>query len=215
MNTPEVLLGGKPKRLLAEAAEWHLLSLLFSCPQAEWRRTVAQLASEVADTSLRSAARQALTESSEGLYHSVFGPGGPAPAREVSYDGSVQLGLLMSELSAYYQAFAYNPVTQEPLDHISVELGFVAYLKLKQAYALANSDSEHAAVAAEAAQSFIEKHVSPMAAALSPALNQLGVKYLAAAITVLVSRAGPPASRPELPLPVIPSDSDDCECAPL
>ena len=71
--------------LLRAAAEWRLLGLLFSCPQGDWQAEVAALASEVDDQQLKAAADAARTEASEGLYHTTFGPGGPAAAREVSY----------------------------------------------------------------------------------------------------------------------------------
>ncbi len=196
MNRPPVALGMEEKKLLAEAAEWHLLSLLFSAPTAAWRKQVAEVSREVADGTLRGAAEQALTEATEGLYHSIFGPGGPAPPREATYNDSIQLGQLLSELAAYYDAFAYHPSTEEPLDHISVEAGFVAYLRVKQAYALASSDAEHAAIAAEAAQNFIHEHLSAIAAPLAATLDELRVQYLADAGAVLVRRVGPRPHRP-------------------
>ncbi|MBK9162872.1 MAG: hypothetical protein IPM21_03010 [Acidobacteria bacterium] len=65
------------------------------------------------DKQLRRAARSAQKEASEGLFHSIFGPGGPAPGREVSYRGWVQPGYLLSELSTFYNAFSYQPKTHE------------------------------------------------------------------------------------------------------
>jgi nitrate reductase assembly molybdenum cofactor insertion protein NarJ len=192
-----MILGNEEKKLLQEAAEWHLLSLLFSCPGAAWRQEVAQIAGEIGDRGLRSTAEQALAEAGEGLYHSVFGPGGPAPPREASYDNCIQLGQLLSELAAYYEAFAYRPATQEVLDHVAVEAGFIAYLRMKQAYALANSDPEHAATAGEAAQNFIAEHLSAIAAPLALALESLRVPYLADAAAALVHRVGPPRTRPQ------------------
>lgn len=196
MTATAMMLGAAEGELLAEAAEWHLLSLLFACPAAPWREQVTQLAREVADPVLRATAEQALTEATEGLYHSIFGPGGPAPAREASYNNSIQLGYLLSELTAYYGSFAYQPATQEPPDHVSVEAGFVGYLRLKQAYALANSDHESAAITAEGAQNFIARHLSSIAAPLAAALAALRVDYLAEASQNLLRRVGPTQSRP-------------------
>jgi nitrate reductase assembly molybdenum cofactor insertion protein NarJ len=155
-------------QLAKEAAEWRLASLFFECPTDAWRAQITALAAEVGDAALKSAARDALVEAEEGLFHHTFGPGGPAPAREASYHQTVELGYLMSEIQAYYNAFAYAPLTSEPPDHISVETGFIAYLKMKEAYALACGEAEHAAIASEAAQSFMEKASAFVASKTGP-----------------------------------------------
>jgi nitrate reductase assembly molybdenum cofactor insertion protein NarJ len=176
--------------LLREAAEWRLISLLFECPTKGWREQVAALAGEITDEDLKLAANAAQDEATEGLYHSIFGPGGPAPAREVSYRDWVQPGYLLSELSGYYNAFSFHPATQEVADHVSVEAAFIAYLRLKEAYALDCFDSEHASVTAEAAQNFIKEHLSNMVEPLSHSLALSGVRYLSLTGTALLQRVG-------------------------
>ena len=182
--------------LIAEAAEWRLIELLFSCPSEQWKRELQSLAREVRDPDLRLAASLASEGAEEGVFHSIFGPGGPAPAREASYLGTVQLGYLMSELNAYYQAFAYSlasaPSGKEPPDHVSVESGFIGFLRLKQAFALGRESEADAAVAAEAAARFLEEHLSNIATPLSHALDHSGVTYLELAGKALARRAGPP-----------------------
>jgi hypothetical protein len=127
----------------------------------------------------------------KGLFHSIFGPGGPAPGREVSYREWAQPGYLMAELTSYYEAFAFQPATGEVPDHVSVETGFVAYLRLKEAYALLNSDAVHASVTSEAARQFIDDHLSTMAEPLANSLEHSGVKYLSLAGAALLRRTGP------------------------
>ena len=210
MNTSTTVLGTDEKKLLNEAAEWHLLSCLFSCPGPGWRERVEKLSQEIGDATLRATAEQAVAEATEGLYHSVFGPGGPAPPREASHDNCIQLGQLLSELAAYYDAFAYRPATEEVLDHVAVEVGFIAYLRLKQAYALANADPEHAATAAEAAQNFIVEHLSAIAAPLASALEQFRVQYLADAAAALARRVGPPRHSPGTAAPFTEPDGEGC-----
>ena len=68
--------------LLREAAEWRLISLMFECPVGDWQQNVKNLADETDEAQLKTAAEFAKVEASEGLYHSIFGPGGPAPARD-------------------------------------------------------------------------------------------------------------------------------------
>ena len=180
--------------LLRQAAEWRLIGLLFECPAGSWRDDIGALARDTDDPLLGSAVAHALEEASEGLYHSTFGPGGPAPPREVTYVKAVQLGYLLSELTAFYDAFAYRPVTRESPDHVSVEAGFVGYLRLKEAYAVTRGDEEQAAVTAEAAATFLREHLAAFAEPLAATLAASGVAYLAETARALAVRVGPPPS---------------------
>ncbi len=72
----------RTRKLLSEAAEWRLIGMLLACPQGDWRPQIAKLAAEVNDEPLKQAAAAMADEASEGLYHTTFGPGGPAaPAK--------------------------------------------------------------------------------------------------------------------------------------
>ncbi len=181
--------------LVAEAAEWRLIELLFRCPSNIWKKELKSLAREVRDGDLRAAARFAVTEANDGGFHSIFGPGGPAPAREASYQGTIQLGYLMSELNAYYDAFAYSPASdnsaKEAPDHVSVEAGFMSFIRLKQAFALNNGSEAEAAIAAESAERFLQEHLSNIAEPLSFALDHSGERYLELAGKALLRHAGP------------------------
>lgn len=197
-------------QLLREAAEWRLLGLLFECPSQQWREQVDALAVEVSDDDLKAAAEAAQQEASEGLYHSIFGPGGPAPGREISYRDWVQPGYLLSELTSYYEAFAYQPAMLEAPDHVSVETGFIAYLRFKEAYAWASSDAEHAAVTREAAQQFSHEHLAMLTEPLARALEHSGIQYLALAGKALLARVGPCRDAARKPgLPVLTDSEDD------
>lgn len=178
-----------PHDLIEESARWRMISMLLECPSEAWRSTLKALASEISDPSLREAANSAQNEASEGLYHSLFGPGGHASPREVSYHRSVELGRLMSEVTAYYEAFDYHPASAEACDHIAVEAGFIGYLRLKEAYALACGSSEQAEITADAAQSFINVHLSSIALPLGEILSDTGVGYLALAGQALIQNA--------------------------
>ena len=206
------ILGNPELKLAREAAEWRLLSLLFECPTLEWRKQVFDLMQDIADEELKAAAQCALEEASEGLFHHTFGPGGPAPPREATYHQTVQLGYLMSELQAYYNAFAFHPVTHEPPDHIAVETGFIAYLKLKEAYALACGNAEQAATAAESAQQFVHEHLANVAEPLANHLAVSEIPYLAQAGAALLSRVGP-LPKTALPLPILQEDQQESDWA--
>jgi nitrate reductase assembly molybdenum cofactor insertion protein NarJ len=193
--------------LLYEAARWRLLGRLFECPSEEWRRDLLALGAEVDDPELRAAAEAAIADATEGQYHSVFGPGGPASPREVSYHETVELGSLMSELAGYYSAFGYSPATVEAPDHVAVEVGFIAYLRLKAAYALVSGDVANATTTADAAARFTSDHLAMLAAPLAAALADSEMDYLVRASTQLHARAGRAPSR--IRLPVIRDTVDD------
>ncbi len=196
-------------KLLNEAAEWRLLSLLFDCPKGDWFQQVSLLGEQVSDKRLSKAARAAQTEATEGFFHSVFGPGGPAPGREVSYRGWVEPGQMLSELSAYYDAFGFKTSTNEVPDHVAVESGFIGYLRLKELYARECGDDENAEIAADAASSFIEDHLSKYAEKLNSLLSQSGVEYLEAAGEALFERVGPDKDKlTEKFLPVLNDDEE-------
>lgn len=197
--------------LLRAAVEWRLLSLLFSCPQGDWQAELASLASEVADPALKAAAEAAQAEASPGLYHTTFGPGGPAAVREVSYLRSTLSGHFLAELRGMYEAFAYQPAGDEPPDHVAVQADFVGYLRVKEAFAGFRGNDDQAAVAADAAQRILDEHLSVMAEPLARSLAASGISYLTAAAAALVQRVGPPRNANAAVLPTI--DSDDLlEC---
>lgn len=202
--------------LLTQSAEWRLLGLLFECPDSRWRAQIGALAREVADPLLQQAARTAVEEASEGDFHSIFGPGGPAAPREASYHETVQLGYLLSEITAYYNAFCFQPDTLEAIDHVSVEAGFVSYLYLKLAFAQASSDSQAAGRTRDAAAAFLRDHLSRIGAPLAAALANSGIPYLASAGQALAARTGPPPASTVLPI-LVPDPSavdSSFDCGP-
>jgi TorA maturation chaperone TorD len=144
--------------LLAEAASWRLASLLVERPRPGWRHEIERLSREAADQELAACARDA-QEATEENYQRLFGPGGIVSPREVSYCGFEDPGRLMAELSAFYRAFLFEPRREEPIDHISVEAGFVGYLFLKEAYAGLRRSMEAAEITRSARERFTNEHV--------------------------------------------------------
>ena len=180
----------KQNNLLREAAEWRLISLLFECPVGDWQMNVKNLADEITDPQLKTAAEFAKVEAGEGLYHSIFGPGGPAPAREVTYRSWVQPGYLLSELSAFYNAFSYQPNLKESPDHIAVETGFMAYLKLKEAFAEECGVKEDVEITCKAAKTFNDEHLAKFTEQITKTLASSDIEYLALASAALLKRVG-------------------------
>jgi TorA maturation chaperone TorD len=182
--------------LLRDAAEWRLLSVLFEYPGEGWRERLTSIVQDVHDERLKQASDAALIQASPGMHHSIFGPGGPVSPREASYTNGVQLGYLLSEISAFHDAFGYTPESVEPADHISVQAGFIAYLRLKQAYALTCGEDDKASITAEATSDFIREHLARMATPIAAALEPVAPEYLVVAGLALAERSGP--ARPEL-----------------
>lgn len=207
MTTAAPTLSADIVDLLREAAAWRLLSRLFECPSASWHADVRKLAADVTDGDLVEAAEAALDDASEGLYHSIFGPGGPAPPREVSYHDSLELGSVMSSLTTSYDAFGYRPALLEAPDHVAVESGFLAFLAVKHAYALVAGVPAHVEVTVKAADDFRTGHLATFAERLAALLADAPARYLQLAARSLARRVGPKPG-PRF-LPVLPADEAD------
>lgn len=177
--------------LMQQAAEWRLLALLLSGPRdGNWATQAEMLAREAGDALLRQAVETAQSESHENLYDSIFGPGGPAPPREVSYRPATLASNHLAELAAHYAAFNFTSSCDEPYDHVAVETDFVAYLRFKQAFAVACGEVEMAEAAQAAAEYVVAEHLSYIAEPLAERLASCGVNYLRLAAEALLVRAG-------------------------
>jgi hypothetical protein len=151
---------------IAEAARWHLVARLFERPRAGWVDDVRALAREIADPVLRAIAA-GVSEASEGAYLGIFGPGGRVSPREAGHAGFRDPGWILADLARCYDAFGYAPRAEDPLDHLAVEAGFVAYLHLKEARARACADQEAGEVTRAAREAFAREHLAPLAAGLA------------------------------------------------
>jgi hypothetical protein len=100
-------------------------------------------------------------------------------------------GWILADVVRYYDAFAFRPAVEDPPDHIAVAADFVAYLHLKEAFALARSDAEAAEVTRAARERFMGEHLAPAAAPLCASLAAAGFHDLAAAVRVLAAHVPP------------------------
>lgn len=203
--------------LLRDAARWRAAGLLFRRPDSGRSREAAGLAREADDADLVRAAREA-RDTEEGLYHAWLGPGGPLSPREVSYRPVEDPGRILAEIAAFHRAFAYRAGVEDPVDHVAVAADFVAYLALKEAYAAAGADRDHAATTREARERFVERHVRPMARGMARRLsrveNGVATGHFVHAVGVLarLSGADTEAARTrdvDLDAPFLPPGLDD------
>jgi nitrate reductase assembly molybdenum cofactor insertion protein NarJ len=199
------------QRLLGEATAWRLLGLLFERPRETWWQEVEALSRSVSDPEIRAAADTARDQASEGLYLALLGPGGPVSPREVTYRGMEDPGRILADIRAFYEAFAFQPETEEAPDHLAVEAGFVGYLCMKEAYARARGNKDEAEVAAKASARFREAHLAALAWPVTERLAGADVRYLALAAAALAHRSGP---RPE-PAKTVKARPPRCEHCPM
>lgn len=171
---------------VAAAARWRLLALLFERPRPGWGDEVSALARELPDAALRAVARAATT-ATEGEYLSLLGPGGLVSPREVGHRGASDPGWVLAELARYYDAFGYAPRSEDPIDHVAVESGFVAYLHLKEALARSCADVDAAGVTRAAREAFVRDHLALLAGALVRRLGSVGDTHLAGAAAALAA----------------------------
>ena len=183
--------GGSVKELLAAAAEWRLIAVLLARPRSGWREEISQLARETDEPALRSAAIEA-AHASEGAYLGVVGPGAPVSPREVAYREREDPGWVLADVSRYYDAFAFQPRTEDPLDHVAVEADFVGYLFLKEAFARAGGEEGAAALTATVREDFLRYHLAAIAAPFAERTAALALQHLATTARALAKRVPPP-----------------------
>lgn len=177
-------------QLLREAQEWHLIGRLLERPRPEWHEDIRRLADGLADGDLRDVARLAV-DASEGRYLATLSSSGVVSPREVAHCGMRDPGQLLAELEACYRAFGFTPALEDTVDHLAVEVGFVGYLRLKEAYARAQGAHESAEITADAARRFSDDHLRYMAHPVADRLRESAEPYLARAAQLLADRVGP------------------------
>jgi TorA maturation chaperone TorD len=178
--------------LLADAAQWRLISLLLLRPTTERKQEVRQLADEVGEQAMAAAAHDWCEHATEGAYLHLLGPGGLVPAREVAYRPFADPGWLLADVNRYHQAFGYHADPEEPPDHLAALADFVAYLFVKEAYARHCDDDERAKATRAARERFVEEHVSPIAVRLAERLDGCGATEWSAAAHLLATKVPPP-----------------------
>ena len=74
------------------------------------------------------------------------------------------MGATLADLAGFYMAFNLKTNSEIPMDHLSVELEFMANLALREAYALVNGNKEMLEIVTKAERSFLRDHLSRTAA---------------------------------------------------
>lgn len=180
------------RRAMADALNWRLIGLLLERPRSGWLEEAETLAAETRDKQLKDAVRAA-RGATEGTYLSLFAEGGFVSPRETTWRHREDPGQILADIAGFYEAFAFRPRAEDPLDHVAVEAGFIGYLCLKEARAIAHGDAESAATTASARRRFIADHLGHFAEEWASRVSATGVPHLsAAAEAIAVSRIGQP-----------------------
>lgn len=99
----------------------------------------------------------------ETSYNRLFGHAlrGRVCPYETEYapTGPFQQSQGLADIAAFYRGFGLEPQGAERLDHIGVELDFVEFLSVKEAYALELRDREMLEVTQDALKSFLRQHL--------------------------------------------------------
>jgi TorA maturation chaperone TorD len=178
------------RRAMADALDWRLIGLLLERPRPGWIEEAEALAAETRDRQLRDAV-QAARGATEGTYLSLFAEGGFVSPRETTWRHREDPGQILADIAGFYEAFAFRPRAEDPLDHIAVESGFMGYLCLKEARALADGDAKSAETTASARRCFINEHLGQFAEKWADRVSAAGVPHLSAAAQALAdSRVG-------------------------
>lgn len=164
--------------LLQQAAALRLAALALGPPRPGRDREMQALALEVSPHLRREAAALAGFDlaAADAAHHRLLGSSGAVSGCESAYPGvfSADKGTLLADISAFYQAFGFQPGEElpEPPDHIAVQLAYLAFLSIKEAFAHHRGDREKAEICARAFGDFNQAHLGRWGAALSERLAQ-------------------------------------------
>lgn len=157
------------RKVLTEGVCWKFLSLLFQRP------TDATV--EAANTLLEELPPDLKTEAAKCVdllrvadvrasHHSVLGSACRISPCESTYHGPGEEGLrekgtILGDIAGFYKAFEFDPSKEilEAPDHVAVELAFMSYVKLKEAYALTIGSEGAYRVCRDAGEKFLSEHL--------------------------------------------------------
>jgi len=91
------------------------------------------------------------------------------------------IGAVLADLAGFYKAFNLKTNSEIPMDHLSVELEFMANLSLRKAYAILNDNKEMLEIVTKAERDFLRDHLSRTAAYVAVLKNAKDKNILDAA----------------------------------
>lgn len=157
---------------LRRADLWRVLALTFSPPIAQGMEDLQDLSRELADglgaeshplhagvTDVAVHAAKVDVVELEHEHNALFSMDVLVPAYEGSYQ-RIERGAVVGDVAGYYAAFELETADKSgPPDSLWNELAFLAWLSVKEGYALQQGWEEPLAVTREAGKRFIQDHL--------------------------------------------------------
>lgn len=168
-------LAGYPStEALARARE--LAAALATVAVADVRRPPDALLAMLADAGLTATPGEE-PSALQALYIDAFDRGiaqTPLHGSEYGRGRALAKGARLADVAGFYRAFGVQPTPGELLDHVAVELEFVAFLLAKERYLAGVGDDEGVAVVSGGRKLFLGEHLGPLALAVAarPGLAQ-------------------------------------------
>jgi TorA maturation chaperone TorD len=171
---------------LERGSLYRLLGWALARPQADYHPALAEAAEAlarvvepaVAEPLARFAAAANETDAAavRDEYVFLFDRGAKVPPYEGAWEDAPQLAgkaALLADIAGFYAAFGLTPGEAQPdvEDHIAAECEFMSALALKEAYALAESDDEGAAITLAAQSRFVGDHLGRWSGTFADALK--------------------------------------------
>lgn len=147
------------------------------------------------------------------VHERIFGSHGGVPTRESAYaDHRSVAPAELADLRGFLCAFGLEE-RGELADHVASECELASLLALKQAWALAEGETERAEIAGGAYQALVADHLARFVPRFAARVRAAGVPaFYAAAADALESFVGSEAERLGAPLPASPCDLDTRTC---
>ncbi|MBI5502997.1 MAG: molecular chaperone TorD family protein [Deltaproteobacteria bacterium] len=179
-------MGGDVAPLLARASLYRFLSMAFQRPAPGLAAELNALSDLVPDA-FRERTRRVVSLAAPDLeptYHRTLGAGGTCRSCETDVlPAAGGKGQVLADIAGFYRAFLYDPSREqaESPDHVAAELGFLAWLAFKEAYAAGRGADDEASVCHDAAGKFLADHLGAWAPVLAGCLAGAAVPFYRAA----------------------------------
>jgi putative dimethyl sulfoxide reductase chaperone len=156
---------------LLRADIYRLLSLCLDFPKEENLLTIKEILEVALESELTDVRMKPLLESLnsfvsldylsglEGEYFRIFTSGSDCPESEGSYY-PVDRGSVLGDVCAFYDAFGLKTISKQGTpDSMKMELAFMSYMALKEAYTIENSETENFEIVMDAQKKFLQDHL--------------------------------------------------------
>ncbi|MDJ0269679.1 MAG: molecular chaperone TorD family protein [Aigarchaeota archaeon] len=133
-----------------------------------------------------------------GLLEELFGEMKKFEPLERKLVPGVAIGPTLADIAGFYAAFGMQLTKDIPMDHLAVEMEFMAHLALREAYAVLHRNEEMFDTVVDAQRKFLRDHLSRTAAYIR-ALNNVNVSELDKLAKLCVSFINEELRRFEIP----------------